>query len=128
MSDYERLTAALGKVRAQDVATFLGLHGSTGVIEDNLTDFHRAAVKMNVTDWVGTHVGAYEHGGAFWDNQEVLRYRYDNSPVTEVWFSFNHHRPELAALLASALRAEGLDAQEPVDDWSGVLLRLGSAR
>lgn len=111
MSDYERLTAALGKLRAQGIATALTLHGSTGVREDNLEDYRRAAAKMGTADGVGTHVGAYEHGGAYWDDREVLRYRHDNSPVATLYFSFNHRRPELADLLTEALGAEGLTVQ-----------------
>lgn len=127
MSDYERLGRAFAALHEQGVATFLGLHGSTGVIEDSVNDYKRAAAKMGATDWVGAHVGAWDHNGAHWDHADVLRYRHDNSPVGSVWFSFNHHRPELASILVDALTTEGLDASYE-GGYAAVELRLGGAR
>lgn len=104
------------------------MHGTTGVIEDNADEYRRAAVKANLTAWVGTHVGAYEHGGAYWDDRDVLRYRYDNSPVRMLWFSFNHRMPELVGILTAVLQAEGLTVEPRERDTDGVCVWLEGAR
>ncbi|GIM88829.1 hypothetical protein [Paractinoplanes toevensis] len=126
--DRERLNLATDYLRDRGVAVVVGLHGSTGVGEDDLNAYKRAAATAGTDRWVGTHVGAVEHHGADWDQSGVLRYRHDNSPVREIWWSFNHRQPDLADLLVAALQAAGLNAEGPNDDHTAVLLRLDGAR
>jgi hypothetical protein len=128
MNDYKRLGRALARLREQNIAAVLNVHGTTGVIEDCVVDYKRAAVKMGTTDWMGTHVGAYEHGGAYWDDRNVLHYRHDNSPVRTLYFSFNHYRPELANILTDAFRDEGLQVEHRERETDCVIVHLDGGR
>lgn len=125
MSDREHLTSALCRINDAGVATVLDLRGSTGVIEDSLDDYRRAAVAANTTDWVGAHVGSRDHGGAHWRN-DILLYAGWDQPVRELYFWWNHYRADLGALVAEVMRAEGLNAELHPD--GAVVVCLGGAR
>jgi hypothetical protein len=76
--------------------------------------------------WTGTHVGAREHGGAYWDAPGVLRYRFNDAPVTDLYWAWNHHVRDLGEEIERAFSDAGL-----VTSWSGdtdsVVVILGGA-
>lgn len=106
-TDRQRMTAALESLADAGIVHVLDLTGSTGVREDDLDDYLRAAARAGTNRWAGAHVGAREHDGAFWDEQGVLRYRFNNEPVPEVWWSWNHHVDWLAAEVEEVFTAAG---------------------
>lgn len=128
MNHRERLAAAIATLSANHgLAVTFSKWGAHIVGEDNLADYRNHAKVCGTDRWVGTHVGSREHGGADFDAAGMLRYRHNNEPVDELWWSFNHNHPELADVLVRRFGEQGLDAHWPGGD-SCVIVRLGGAR
>ncbi len=128
MSDRERMLKATTALTANHGLAFtLSLWGAHIVGEDNLADYTNHAKACGTDRWVGAHAGSREGGGAYWDDHGVLRYRHDDSPVGELWFSFNHEHPDLAGLLLRSFNGHGLMASWP-GGYHCVVVELDGAR
>jgi hypothetical protein len=130
-TDRQRFDAVFAGLMAAGVAYCFDLRGATGVREDRYNDYIRVA-ELNGTElWVGEHVGDVDTGGAYWGADGVLyggRAPSREHPVRELWWSFNREHPELAELLVTLFREQGVDAW-----WSGephdcVIVNLDVAR
>jgi hypothetical protein len=110
-----RLMRAFETLKNRNITPLLILSGSTGVVEENLADYTELARAAGTPDsWAGAHVGAREHRGAYWDETtDRYRYRYDDSPVEEVWFSFPWRREDIARALLDALEAQAFYTSWP---------------
>lgn len=128
MSDTQRarLERAFETLKRNNVLPILKLTGSTGVIEDSLEDYRLLADAVGTTNWVGAHVGAAEHRGGYWDAAGRLRYRYDDSPVLEVWFAYPRGREDLAKELIVALEQQAFYVTWGDVDAGGTLIRPGT--
>ncbi|GAA0494466.1 hypothetical protein Ade02nite_20230 [Paractinoplanes deccanensis] len=127
MSDRERLRNAFAALNAHGIAVSFNLAGTTGVRDDNMTDYRQAAADAGTDRWVGAHVGAHAHGGAFFDAFGQLRHHYHQKPVDVLYWSFPHQQPDIAVTAVKLFRDQGLTA-----DWSGeisdcVVVRLDGA-
>jgi hypothetical protein len=123
-----RLERAFEMLKNRNITPILKLTGTTGVIEDNLADFK--AIAWSVCEphaWVGAHVGAAEHGGGYWDLATgELKFRYDDSLVQEVWFSFPLGREDIARALLDALEANAFYASWFRYDANGEVVGPGT--
>jgi hypothetical protein len=126
--DRDRLDQALTELRDRGVAVVWDLTGSSGVRDWDCDDYLKAATAAGTDLWVGTHVGSDEHGGAYWDERGVLRYRHDDTPVDDVYWVHNHRQPAAGRLLVEALTAVGLDVSWNGNPDQSVLLTLSGAR
>ncbi|GAA0529120.1 hypothetical protein GCM10010172_07190 [Paractinoplanes ferrugineus] len=113
-TDQQRITAVLEALAREGVSVWFDLRGSTGVIEDRYTDYVQAAELAGTDRWVGEHVGNRDRGGAYWDEDGVLRTRPNGVAWARLLWSFNHEIPDLADLLVRLHCEQGFDA-----DWSG---------
>lgn len=124
-----RLERAFETLRKKDITPLLILSGSTGVLAENLEDYTELARLVGTPrSWVGAHVGAREHRGAWFDEDgDCYRFRYDDSPVLEIWFSFPLGRGDIALALRDALHAEGFQTSWLQYDEDGQALGPGTA-
>nr|WP_221374449.1 hypothetical protein [Actinoplanes polyasparticus] len=125
MSDRVRLMDAFSALGAAGVAVSFHQEGAHIVGEDNLADHKRAAQAVGTDRWVGCHVGSREHGGSYFDRAGVLRYRHDDKPVVELWWSFNHEHPGLGWLMVDLFKAADLSALWRGDVAECVIVTLG---
>jgi hypothetical protein len=123
-----RLERAFEALKKQNITPLLMLAGSTGIIEDNMADYRDLAQAAGTPgSWVGAHVGAREHRGAYWgDRGDQLLFRYDDSPVMEVWFSFPLGREDIAQALLAALEAQAFYASWFLYDGDGQIIGPGT--
>lgn len=123
-----RLERAFETLKNQGITPILILTGSTGVIEENLADYKDLARAVCTPgSWVGAHVGAREHRGAYWDTDTGrLLFRYDDSPVQEIWFSFPLGREDVARALLDALEAHAFYASWFRYDANGEIVGPGT--
>jgi hypothetical protein len=128
-TDRERMDRVFTALAAEGVALWFDLRGNTGVREDRYNDYIRAAEQAGTGRWVGEHVGSRDAGGARWGTDGVLYGEPDgDSPVREMWWSFNHNHPELAELLVRLFTEQGFDADWDGDPFRCVTVTLGGAR
>lgn len=131
VTDQRRFDAVFASLTTAGVAYWFDLRGSTGVREDRYNDYARVAERCGTDLWVGEHVGNVDTGGAYWGDDGVLYGGHAPSkehPVRELWFSFNHERPELAELLVHLFREQGIDAWWSGESYDCVIVNLDGAR
>lgn len=122
-----RLERAFETLKKQHITPILILSGSTGVIEENLADYTETARAACTPDsWVGAHVGTREHRGACWDDSGRLVFRYDDSPVEQIWFSFPIARRDIAEALQTALEQNAFYTSHLSYDESGDTIGPGT--
>lgn len=126
-TDRERLDRVLAALAAEGVAVWFDLRGTRGSISGRLDDYQRAADIAGTDRWVGDHIGDRDRGGAYWDNDGVLRTNPNGTAWAQLQWSFNHELPELADLLVRLFTEQGFDAYWP-GEYSCVIVPLAGAR
>lgn len=133
LTDQQRFQAVFEGLVAAGVAYWFDLRGATGVREDRYNDYVHNAERCGTDRWVGEHVGNADAGGAHWGPDGRLyaarRSLYGgdfgpDTPVRELWWSFNQEIPELAELLVALFTAQGIDAYWSGDVWDCVIVTL----
>lgn len=125
-SDQARLERVFAALAGKGVALWFDLRGTPGDRSGRLDDYLRAADLAGTDRWAGDHIGDRDRGGAYWDDDGVLRTRPNGVAWDRLELSFNHELPELAEVLVRLFRAEGFDASWP-DEYSCVIVPLGGA-
>ncbi len=126
-SDQQRLTNVLDGLARNGVAYWFDLRGSEGSISGRYEDYITAAQHAGTDRWVGDHIGDRDNGGAYWDDQGVLRTRPNGVAWAQLLWSFNHEHPDLADLLVRLHREQGFDADWSGDPFDCVSVPLGGA-
>ncbi len=121
----QRVARAFETLTDQGITPILILTGSTGIIEENLDDYHQAAKAAGTPQsWVGSHPGSQEFGGTFWDEQGRLCFSRNPRRVPALHFSFPHEHPRLAEALMRALETAGFMPYWSNRPWDSVTLIL----
>lgn len=118
-----RLGRAFEALKEQGTTPILVLTGTDGDISND-TEYYTQVAEAAGTPhrWVGAHVGAEEHHGAYWDDAGELRYRHDDSLVVIIWWRFWTRGG--AQTLADAFSAEGFQVTWVGDAFTAVCLHL----
>jgi hypothetical protein len=125
-TDRQRLQNVFDQLTANGVAYWFDLRGSQGSFSERWEDYNNNTIRCGTDRWVGDHVGNRDTGGAYWDDEGVLRTRPNGAVWNRLMWSFNHEHPDLAVLLVRLFTEQGFDVDWNGDPFTCVIVTLAS--